>query len=221
MKSRSNWKVAAGCWSRTRKTWTRNNAPNLRAYTKAHPNWRSAINWKYSFVRSLKRSLTLKKPEPHCYVGSSRWKTGFCRAQEHLLPRVLESGQPQRYPAGCNGITCRTQNEANQNCHRLIQPQHPAHPGKIGLSDYFDAVTDGNNITRSKPDPEVFLLAAQRLGITPSACLVVDDADAGIESALAAGMSVLGVGSASNHPRVTITAQNLMSVTTDVFLEIG
>lgn len=90
---------------------------------------------------------------------------------------------------------------------------------QIDLSDYFDAVADGNDITRSKPDPEVFLLAAERLGISPSACLVVEDADAGIESALAAGMSVLGVGSASNHPRATSTAQNLMTVTAEGLLK--
>lgn len=92
---------------------------------------------------------------------------------------------------------------------------------QIGLSDYFDAVADGNDITRSKPDPEVFLLAAERLGISPSACLVVEDADAGVESAFAAGMSVLGVGSASNHPRATSTALNLMAVTAEVLSEIG
>ena len=91
---------------------------------------------------------------------------------------------------------------------------------QIGLSHTFDALADGNDITRSKPDPEVFLLAAERLGVSPSACLVVEDADAGVESALAAGMSVLGVGSASNHPRATSTAQSLETVTSGLFLEV-
>jgi beta-phosphoglucomutase len=92
---------------------------------------------------------------------------------------------------------------------------------QIGLSDYFDAVADGNGITRSKPDPEVFLLAAERLGIPPSACLVVEDADAGVESAFAAGMSVLGVGSASNHPRATNTVPNLQPVTAEKLIGIS
>ncbi|MCL2699977.1 MAG: beta-phosphoglucomutase, partial [Defluviitaleaceae bacterium] len=47
---------------------------------------------------------------------------------------------------------------------------------KIGLGDFFDALSDGNNITRSKPDPEVFLKAAEMLGVEPAACLVVEDA---------------------------------------------
>lgn len=81
--------------------------------------------------------------------------------------------------------------------------------GYIGLSDYFDAVADGNSIKNSKPDPEVFLLAAERLGIDPKDCLVVEDADAGVEAALAGGMDVLGVGSASKNSKATYSAQNL------------
>ena len=54
---------------------------------------------------------------------------------------------------------------------------------QIGLGDYFDAVSDGNNITRSKPDPEVFEKAAQMLCIEPKRCLVVEDAVSGAEAA--------------------------------------
>ena len=53
----------------------------------------------------------------------------------------------------------------------------------IGLANAFDAVVDGNHISRSKPDPEVFRLAAQRVGVSPQQCLVVEDADAGVEAA--------------------------------------
>ena len=80
---------------------------------------------------------------------------------------------------------------------------------QIGLESYFDAVADGNQITHSKPDPEVFLLAARLLHLPPAACLVVEDADAGVEAALAGGMKALGVGSASKNPRATYRAQSL------------
>nr|MCR4718254.1 beta-phosphoglucomutase [Bacillota bacterium] len=53
---------------------------------------------------------------------------------------------------------------------------------QIGLCGYFDAVSDGNNISKSKPDPEVFVKAAEMLKIPPKNCLVVEDADAGIEA---------------------------------------
>lgn len=64
---------------------------------------------------------------------------------------------------------------------------------QIGLEGYFDAVSDGNNITKSKPDPEVFLKAAEMLGISPENCLVVEDADAGIEAGRNGGMKTLSV----------------------------
>lgn len=67
---------------------------------------------------------------------------------------------------------------------------------RIGLDDYFDAVSDGNNITNSKPDPEVFLKAAQMIGLPPKACLVVEDAKAGIEAALAGGFDSAALGDA-------------------------
>lgn len=87
------------------------------------------------------------------------------------------------------------------------------------MDSYFDAVVDGNDIKRSKPDPEVFLLAAQRLGIPPENCLVVEDAEAGIQAALAGGMSVLGVGSASNSQAASIRMLDLSTVSCQSLLE--
>ncbi len=69
--------------------------------------------------------------------------------------------------------------------------------GQIGLKDFFDAVSDGNNITRSKPDPEVFVKAAQMLGIAPEACLVVEDAVSGAQAGHAGGMKVACLGDAA------------------------
>ena len=68
---------------------------------------------------------------------------------------------------------------------------------RIGLAGYFDAISDGNNITHSKPDPEVFLKAAEYLGMDPKDCLVVEDAEAGVEAAFAGGMEAAALGDAS------------------------
>ena len=64
---------------------------------------------------------------------------------------------------------------------------------QIGLDNYFDAVSDGNNITNSKPDPEVFFKAADMLGIPYAECMIVEDADAGIEAGKSAGMKTVSV----------------------------
>ncbi|MCD7887183.1 MAG: beta-phosphoglucomutase [Clostridiales bacterium] len=74
---------------------------------------------------------------------------------------------------------------------------------RIGLGGYFDAVSDGTNITHSKPDPEVFLKAAEFLSLSPQDCLVVEDALAGIDAAVAGGFDGAGLGEAASHPKVT------------------
>ena len=84
--------------------------------------------------------------------------------------------------------------------------------GKIGLKDYFDGVADGNEIKNSKPDPEVFLLAAKKLEINPGKCLVVEDAEAGVEAAIAGNMKVLAVGSASSNPKADYKFKDLSLV---------
>ena len=67
---------------------------------------------------------------------------------------------------------------------------------RLGLDGYFDAVSDGNNITRSKPDPEVFVKAAQLVGEASIDCLVVEDAKAGLEAAIGGGMACAAMGDA-------------------------
>lgn len=69
---------------------------------------------------------------------------------------------------------------------------------RTGLREYFDAVSDGNNITRSKPDPEVFLKAAAMLGLRPEECLVVEDAKSGAQAAVNGGFRCAGIGEAGS-----------------------
>ena len=80
-------------------------------------------------------------------------------------------------------------------------------------------MADGNQITHSKPDPEVFLLGAKLLNLDPKNCMVVEDADAGVEAALNGGMRVLGVGSASANPKAAFTAASLADADFDEILK--
>ena len=73
---------------------------------------------------------------------------------------------------------------------------------KLGIGKFFDAIVDGNQISHSKPDPEVFLLAAEKLHQKPSDCLVVEDAEAGVKAALNGGFPVAGIGPAKDCPNV-------------------
>ncbi len=67
---------------------------------------------------------------------------------------------------------------------------------RINMLDYFDAIIDGNNITKGKPDPQVFLMGAEATHCKPEECVVFEDAVAGVQAGKAGGMKVIGVGSA-------------------------
>ncbi len=80
---------------------------------------------------------------------------------------------------------------------------------KLGLFDQFDAISDGNQITHSKPHPEVFLLAAKLLDLEPQECLVVEDALSGAEAGHAGGFKVACVGDASQKHAGDFNLQGL------------
>lgn len=84
---------------------------------------------------------------------------------------------------------------SSKNAKRILE--------RIGLGTYFDAISDGTNISRSKPDPEVFLKAAEFLQLAPRECLIVEDAIAGIEAASAGGFDSAGLGEAAGCEKVT------------------
>ena len=81
---------------------------------------------------------------------------------------------------------------------------------RLGLTDQFDAIADGNTTERAKPAPDLFLAAAEALGVAPEETLVVEDAASGVDAALRAGMRVVGVGPVDRvghaHQRVPSTA---------------
>lgn len=80
---------------------------------------------------------------------------------------------------------------------------------KTGLAGLFDAVSCGLDTQKSKPDPEVFLIAADRLGVPYANCLVIEDSDAGIQAAKAGGMLALAVGAAKGNAQADYRAVNL------------
>lgn len=82
----------------------------------------------------------------------------------------------------------------------------------LGLAGFFDAVADGTQITHSKPNPEVFLLAASKLGISPWEALVIEDACSGVEAALAGKFRVVGIRTEENDPHADITIRSLSNL---------
>ncbi|WP_452229675.1 beta-phosphoglucomutase [Lacinutrix sp. MEBiC02404] len=94
------------------------------------------------------------------------------------VPRVLAFLKENNIPIALGS--------ASKNARPILE--------KVDLLHYFDAIVDGNNVTKAKPDPEVFLLAAEQLGVNPEDCIVFEDAVAGVEAANAANMISIGIG---------------------------
>lgn len=94
------------------------------------------------------------------------------------VPKILEFLKQNNIPIALGS--------ASKNAQPILE--------KVGLLHYFDAIVDGNNVTKAKPDPEVFLLAAKQLGVNAEECVVFEDAVAGVEAANAAKMISIGIG---------------------------
>lgn len=95
---------------------------------------------------------------------------------------------------------------SSQNTRQILE--------RLGLGNFFDAVADGTRITRSKPDPEVFLLAASLLGVRAEEAVVVEDAASGVQAAVTGGFRVVGLCSGGNDPGADITIRRLSDLTT-------
>lgn len=83
---------------------------------------------------------------------------------------------------------------------------------KLGITDLFDVIVDGNDIINSKPDPEVFLKAAERLGLDPIECVVIEDSESGIEASIQSHMIAFGIGEASRYNKTHFPIKNIAEI---------
>lgn len=86
---------------------------------------------------------------------------------------------------------------------------------KVGLLNRFTAIVDGNDVSKAKPDPEVFLIGAKKLGIKPENCVVVEDAIAGVQAANAAKMISIGIGDANVLNEADYVFKDMTAITPD------
>lgn len=86
---------------------------------------------------------------------------------------------------------------------------------KVGLLNRFTAIVDGNDVSKAKPDPEVFLIGAKKLGMKPENCVVVEDAIAGIQAANAAKMISIGIGDANVLNEADYVFKDMTAITPD------
>ena len=127
--------------------------------------------------------------------------------QDALLPGAL----PALHELRTRGIKIAVASNS-RNAVTIIE--------QVGIRHLLDAIVDGHQIENSKPDPEVFLLAAKKVHIPPAFCLVVEDAVAGIESAKRAGMKALGIGTKERLPNAGMVIPDLSAISIDQLLNL-
>jgi len=143
-----------------------------------------------SRIRSLEIILALgniefpEEQKEQLAEKKNKWFVEYIESirPEEIFPGVIELIRSLRKRNIKVGLA-----SSSKNAPRVIE--------LLGIGRDFDTLVDGTMITHSKPDPEIFLLAAHKLGVTASEAVVFEDAEAGVEAALAAGMKCVGVGS--------------------------
>ena len=91
---------------------------------------------------------------------------------------------------------------------------------QVNLLERFSGIVDGNSVSKAKPDPEVFLIGAQKLNLKPEHCIVFEDAIAGVEAANKANMISIGIGDKKTLSTANFNFNNLTEVPSDFFTEV-
>ena len=141
-------------------------------------------------------------------------KAAFAEEKNTLYRQLLSRMTPDDLPADTGGALLRLRagglklavGSSSRNTVFILS--------RIGLGGFFDAVADGSCITRSKPDPEVFLKAAAMLELPPEVCLVVEDAHAGVEAAVRGGFDCAAMGDARDDARAAYHLDRLPDLLT-------
>jgi beta-phosphoglucomutase family hydrolase len=162
-------------------------------------------------------------------LPAGHFKAGFGRKNEHIIPKILGWDLPpgqvtalgRRKEELYREVLRQTGVEPLPGVREFLAALHAAGVpcavgssterlnidtimGVIGLDRYFSTIVAADDVTRGKPDPQVFLLGAQRLGVPPARCVVFEDALAGLEAARAGGMKAVAV--ATTHPAEALRA---------------
>jgi beta-phosphoglucomutase len=160
-----------------------------------------------SRIRSLEIILELAgvmKSEKEMDEMSFRKNEWFKDYIKSIKPEEIFAGVPELIEAIKADNKKVALASSSKNAQEVIQ--------LLQIADAFDAVIDGNMIEHTKPDPEIFLLAARKLALSPDKCIVIEDAEAGVEAALAAGMKCVGVGHPDQLGKANLVIPNMQQL---------
>lgn len=102
--------------------------------------------------------------------------------------------QPEEILPGAKDFLCEAREKGFKTALGSASKNTPLIIERLRITNLFDVVVDGNSVSKTKPDPEVFLIGAKKLGVNAENCVVFEDAEAGVEAAKKAGMKAVGIG---------------------------
>jgi beta-phosphoglucomutase len=168
-----------------------------------------------SRVASLEILLNIGKVQ----LSNERKEELLKEKNEQYLGYIAKMGQDEILPGIKEILQYLKENEipfslgsASKNARLILRI--------LGLYDLFDAIVDGNDVSSAKPDPEVFLIAAKKLNKDPHDCIVIEDAQAGIQAANNAGMMSIGVGDKKVLNKASFVLNNTSELTVDFVKEL-
>jgi beta-phosphoglucomutase len=144
---------------------------------------------------------------------SSNTKIELMEKKNQLYLQIIGSMGPDDILPGVKDLILELRDKGIGICLGSSSKNASSILKTIGILDLFDGIIDGNNLTLSKPDPEVFIKGSKILGLTPSSCIVFEDAKSGIEAALSGGFFALGVGKEGALKRAHANVQDLAHMT--------
>jgi beta-phosphoglucomutase len=144
---------------------------------------------------------------------SSNKKIELMEKKNQLYLQIIDAIGPDDILPGVKELMLELKNKGIGICLGSSSKNAISILKRIDIFDLFDGIVDGRNLTLSKPDPEVFIKGSKILGLTPSECIVFEDAESGIEAALSGGFFALGIGAEGSLKRAHANVQDLSDVT--------
>jgi beta-phosphoglucomutase len=168
-----------------------------------------------SRVRSLQLILQwggVTKTEAEQEELANRKNNWYVEMISHMTPAEILPGAKE-FLETCRAAEIKTAlGSASKNSMTILN--------KINLAGLFDAIIDGNHVSKPKPDPEVFLKGAEALNVSPAECVVFEDAIAGVEAAINGGMKVVGIGSPQVLTRANLVVKGLNEMNLEELKEL-
>jgi beta-phosphoglucomutase len=165
-----------------------------------------------SRVRSLEILLDIGNVE----LPDAKKQDYLISKNEHYLEYITKMG-PEEILPGAETLLDTLDNLGIKYVLGSASKNAPLILKQVGLYERFAGIVDGNSVSKAKPDPEVFLIGAQKLGIAPAKCIVFEDAIAGVEAANTAKMTSIGIGNAQTLCEADFNFNNLTEIPENFF----